>query len=801
MLDSGHPSDEVFGVRVAGLPVEGLQGQRYVRTWALVDESLETTRWLADEGAALSDLLHDLIGTEPDLRSPLVALRRAIFAAKRPTTLDRVRHALPTGLATRIDLWRSRLDRRGELAALLAPTLADETAERTATLRDVVADPAFRHGLGLSSPTLAAELTKWLDDPAAVPGRQGLLRLARYAARVSTKTSPYSTFTINGLGRWRGGGARLSTPGTLNWHRVGEFDLRTVWRIWERLAQRPELRHALRVRVNASLTHEDGRLWFLGPAPREQVLSMPADPAVVDVLDRIREFSTPPNQLEQLVELGLVERRRPFDDQAADPLGALLAWLEVATHGRSPELAALRELHGQVRAQELPDPERIRELTGGAPVKGVYLDTAVCPEDMAVCDERAWQPIMRDLDVVRRFLGLLDNDLSVKLTAAAFFLDHYGPDEEVPFLRFYRQTHVACPELLNLRYGGVEPDLPQVRELYELRSAAWQALYDLPRDERGVIVAPAEVVEKMMASWPDHIRPPGSLSCYGQLAGEDFVLNTVFSGYGRHVARIRHLLGDGSSVAAEPEQAGSPESAGGGRKPYRIVECRGSFGTNLNLRAAAAEAIDYPFTVTAEPRFALGELRVCQVDGRPALRDPDGALITPAHLGMTSQLTLPPAWSFLISVFGEPPMAMPPAWRIDLYAAPEGVRHRPRLQIGRVVLTRARWIMYAAELPVPAKGEAEGAYLIRMATWLRRHGMPRRFFARVYTRGSASRKTRKPLYVDVTDHFLLLSLTRSAREPGDMVILEEALPDPAEAPGYGPHGRRVTEYVLAVDER
>lgn len=113
-----------------------------------------------------------------------------------------------------------------------------------------------------------------------------------------------------------------------------------------------------------------------------------------------------------------------------------------------------------------------------------------------------------------------------------------------------------------------------------------------------------------------------------------------------------------------------------------------------------------------------------------------------------------------------------------------------------MVLARAGWRTVAAELPIPADGERDADFVLRTARWLRRHGIPRRFFARFGTAGPGGE--RRPMYVDVENHFLLLSLARAAARREGHVVLEEALPDPADAPAYGSHGRRVTEYVLEV---
>ena len=161
----------------------------------------------------------------------------------------------------------------------------------------------------------------------------------------------------------------------------------------------------------------------------------------------------------------------------------------------------------------------------------------------------------------------------------------------------------------------------------------------------------------------------------------------------------------------------------------------------------------------------------------------------------------------MIRVFGEPPIALPPGWprlAADAGGGPVragdpgtgAVRHQPRLALGSVVVARARWHMRAAEFPAPGKGEADTAYLIRVAGWLRLHQIPARFFARAG--GRLTGKSRKPLYVDAASYLLLTSFARALPGPDDPVLLEEVLPGPADAPGYGEDGQRVTEYVFEI---
>ncbi len=170
----------------------------------------------------------------------------------------------------------------------------------------------------------------------------------------------------------------------------------------------------------------------------------------------------------------------------------------------------------------------------------------------------------------------------------------------------------------------------------------------------------------------------------------------------------------------------------------------------------------------------------------------------------------PPALYFLIRVFGEPQTALAPhrqlsdaGWR-DVAG---GLRRRPRLEMGRLVLLRAAWSLPLGQLPLRAKGESDAAFLLRVARWRDQHGIPRQCFVRVIapptrTRPNRARtKARKPLYLDVTNWFLLTAFERSlttAESRDAVVVFEEALPDLTDAPRYGEHGHRVTEYIVEL---
>lgn len=859
-----------FGVRVAGSPVEDLQGLQFPATWRVVDEHVELTAWLRAEGEALSELLHSFIGLCGDggIKPLLVALRRAVFQMKRPGNRawsEGVRRVLPADLTARIAVWAGGLDRAKALEVRLPEVLVAERSAMTGALRESVAKRAFRFGLLIGSPTLADALDEWIDELSAEPPRGPvLLRSAKYLSRAVAKTSPYASFTFSGLGSWARSGPASCPAGDLTWRGVPELDRQAVLWIWSGLACLPEFRERIRLRVNPSAIAAEGQLRFLGAAVGEPVIGTAVTETLRCVLDFVRTMPQPTlgglgrhlegivasaepgrctSYVDRLVDLGLLELCRPFPDQGPDPLGDLARWVAAAADasvaGAGGWHEALRELRTAVRGYaELVDARartrRLRHIRstlaglltelaqpqGSAlPAQDLIKDNAVITHPVATCAREQWQPVFDDLNALRGFLGIFNPNLAATATAAAFFLHRFGPGATVPFLNFYREFHLArlsADRPHDHGTGLAVSGSPPVRELTGLRRVAVRTLYSGAEDTTGIVHVDPQSLATTAAAWPPSIRPPGSICCYAQeVPGQDgphLVLNTVRTGYGWGISRIQHLI----AQTGEPAPVLRWPSPGTGDSRILLVECRAAFATNLSLRPAAVPyAIDYPRAESdadAAARVSMSELRVSYdpVQDRLVLHGRRGIEVRPLPLGMLVEHALPPALRFMIRTFGEPQTALAPdrqlgnaGWR----TAAGGVRRRPRLEVGRIVLARAAWLLRAEQLPLRGKGESHAAHLLRLARWRDQHGIPRQCFVRLITSAeSAGRdrslgKVHKPLYLDFANWFLLTAFERSITHLSGLdaqVIFEEALPDLADAPRYGEHGQRVTEYIFEL---
>ncbi|MER5360753.1 lantibiotic dehydratase [Streptomyces sp. NPDC002785] len=858
---------DTFGVRIGGLPVSTLEDMRSPELWRRVEAMRAAGQWLARTAARLSDQLHEEVGRAGPAKPVLVALRRAVHNG-RPLT-DRlwngeVRALLPEPLVAEVEEWR-RL-RAGLPAARdgLDELIDHQARSQGALLRKAAADPGFQYGLALSSPVLLAEVRKWLAHPdERPPGRSLALRLVIYLARVTMKTSPFSTFTVSGLGSWDRVPVERSRPAVVT---VAEANVWVVQQIVRALEGHPELLGRRRLRLNPSATLVGDRWEFLGPQDAEEPLrSLPATAAVRMCVTVVREGRPTREEtariiagrtgnspakaatyLERLVELGLVEVERPFADQCPDHVAALRGLLAGAS---SPELVAidreLAALSGLVAGYPgLTDPadrtgaveavngclRRIRDLLGPdrlmLPTKNSVIENALLAEPFPGPDRAAWRPVLRDLDALRRCWAVLDPALPGRIALADLFAERIGPGSAVPFLAFHRMVQGwlrSDPELSALLSVGVHGyramhrhRLPRIRELAAVRDALCEVVGSAPPDGNGIVRIAADQLLAVAADRPVWMGAPDSVAFYGQpLDGPDgpaFVVNAVNSGHGRGRDRIRRLLTQAGADALRDTVVDTAPPLPGVLR----ADTRRHFGSNVGLRASALPLeIDCPEGASDSPadrRIRLGDLLV--------RHDPELGLlvlhargrtdeIRPVHPGLVAELWLPPALRLLMQSLGATSNLLIPGRR--MFGDPSldevgEVLAQPRVVVGSTTVSRRQWVLPPGSVPTRAKGESDQRLLLRLADWLAGHGMPQRCFVRALdprsvVSGEVWRvKSRKPVYVDFANLLLIGVLERLlAAGPEQVVFLQEALPDAGRLPDHG-GGPRVTEYLVEINE-
>jgi hypothetical protein len=861
VLPSGVRVASPLVVRVAGMPAVALTRLRDEDSFALAAEVVERREWLATEGSALADALHGAIGASSvgSDKPALVGLRRSVFRVRKPGKREwnsTVAAALPADLAERVagwvaafDEWRRRTDRLGEILP------AEQEAAVTA-LRELVRPARFQRALSYASPSLYAETAKWLADEARQPRRQSLVRLAKYVARAAAKTSPYSTFTSSGVGTWaeHGPAVRLTEAGAV----CGVLELNgyLLWRLRDAILADERLSRALELRLNPSATLDGGIVRFLGPPPAEQIVSVPATPAILSCLrlfdggsvhtqgtlgDRLGDGAT--RFIARLVDIGLLSRQSPFSDLAADPLGELVDWL--VRRGKSDTAglvervrfglntpAPVNDVEGHLAWRRSLD-VAIRDLTArldlpaelfnGQAFEPVH-ESAVVTGAVGEFSRSHWRPVLADLDAVRRALGAIDPALPLRVSLGDFCAERFGQGSRTPFLLLYEalardlsaRGDAVCDLATFVRNLPV-PDAalagarsPRLRELSRIRRDLRHVLAPPDRVD-GVHRIEAEALLDLCATWPVWISAPPSVAWYLQAAAKAgthrVVINAAHGGYGRGRSRALHLIS--RAHGSPPPVLDAPI----GDSPA-LAELAGAFGFSPNVRLASVPyEIDYPFTTSVRPareRIAVNALEVVHdpVTGLVRLfaRGLPGE-VKALHLGMMADVLLPAAARLMSVAFGAgyyPVDGLLQPVSLGDPLVPNEMRSLGRIEVGRVVLRRARWVVPTHRVPTRAKGEPDAAYLVKLLAWLRGSGIPTRAFVRGLAPGLFAApeqmvlswlrdKSRKPIYVDFASWYLVMTFERMLKGCGPLVIFEETLPDPEDIPS-------VTEFVIELSD-
>ncbi|MFC5249344.1 lantibiotic dehydratase [Streptomyces nigrescens] len=778
-----------------------------------------------------------------------------------------VARTLPGEVATQVEKWLKRMRKRESVLGELFATAEQETHEETRSLLKAATDPVFRHALSQASPALLDELLRLELAGQSKLRRRTAIGLTKFVSRAATKTSPYSTFTATAAGAWTGTGPLFSSSGNDELRCVLELDRMVLEQTAHSLLADGKPSDALRIRPNPSLIELDGRFTFLGRRPAESLVAIPASREVRECLRIVGDGCTvgylhstlaarTPQQsaavrfCEQLVRMGVLEYESPVPDQSERPLDDLLQYLGTTASDRrrkviplleslrdglqqDPSPAAVAPYREQQRAISSLVADIGQELGLDWPKADVLRKVAFHENAVRVggdisCSAPQWRPVLDDLDVLRRWLALHDRMLPVRVALTAYAGHRFGTGASVPFLALHAavQADLArdeadCPDWLRplrpfLQLSNPVPadelersPVPPLSRLHRLRRESLGTVLSADRQEDGVLRTDPAVLTELSSQWPDWVRTPGSIACYLQpytVDGElKAVVNTISGGWGKGRARWSRLLdqaGGHINDAPRPDDGHSP----------LLAEMSGTFGVSVNLRKAAAPyEIDYPYTTSTRPeneRIPLNDLLVRHIPLGATLElwsRSKGRRVQPAHLGMMADPLLPPAARLLFAAFGQsyllhPSLSLFKPREVD---EPSDVAFQPRIEVGRAVVQRAEWSAPSACVPRERTGEPDGAYLLRLAEWLRAHQIPRRCFVRLYaTDGDwVSRvfvKSRKPMFLDFASLSMVAVFRNMTKEFSGRVGFEEALPDPSDPSPFECGGPRVAEFVVEL---
>lgn len=262
----------------------------------------------------------------------------------------------------------------------LAVALAQDRTRVTERLRSLVADPAVREGLFVSSPSIDEALERWLARPIAEASAEVTASLLRYLMRMSSRCTPFGLFAGSSLGK-RGDATRIELEPRAAYRRRSRLDMQYLVSLCDDLSARPALRADLPVSPNQSAYRTETEVRYseriLDPVTQthaHRLVAMKRTEYFDLVLERAERGASPADLAQALLdwqpELTMDEARDYVDGLIASQI--LTSDLEPAITGPEPVLGLVDLLRtskaGEAAADTLAQAERaLRELDAAGP--------------------------------------------------------------------------------------------------------------------------------------------------------------------------------------------------------------------------------------------------------------------------------------------------------------------------------------------------------------------------------------------------------------------------------------------------
>ncbi|ACY14042.1 lantibiotic dehydratase [Haliangium ochraceum] len=362
---------------------------------------------------------------------------------------------------------------------------------------------------------------------------------------------------------------------------------------------------------------------------------------------------------------------------------------------------------------------------------------------------------------------------------------------QIPFLEFFATVQPLLEKYLAYLAqpsGGVfNPyQLDEIDALTQLRERIQSEFVALYTEDEDGLHLPEEALRALVAEIPANYRRMVESCLFVQPAdatGTRWVANRFFESTGRFSCRYTAVLGDDTLPAyIERFERGGRIQVDG--EEVEFLDMLFTRGNTVSLHwPQTPKVLEIPGERADVPESKRRLLRdlVIAVEperGRCVVRDLGGQRYLPCFLSPLQQEYLPSIFK-LLDVFGCIPRTSlrlhRPTQRRD------DIEIHPRLQLGRLVVLRKRWIIPIDSLPQWPNSEQDAFLAIQR--WRLNYGIPRQcFLIEQVTAAQTTRNVFKPQYIDFGAPELV-SLFRSASLLAKgSITLEEALPTPDDFP-------------------
>jgi len=186
-----------------------------------------------------------------------------------------------------------------------SPTVQEPSVLRQ-RLREIILRPAVREALFLASPDFEDSLKVWISRPESDHGKRLEPALVRYFARMTGRPTPFGLFAGCSVGTL-GPSTRLRLPPAESYRRHARLDMDYLCSMSRALADSPSLRHRLLYRPNNTLYRSGGKLRYVeshweNQRRRYQLVAVEPTDYLESVLTRAQSGASISNLMESLLE-------------------------------------------------------------------------------------------------------------------------------------------------------------------------------------------------------------------------------------------------------------------------------------------------------------------------------------------------------------------------------------------------------------------------------------------------------------------------------------------------------------------
>ncbi len=713
----------------------------------------------------------------------------------------------------------------------LETALGADRALLRQNLRAFIEQPEIREALFLASPDLDEAIPRWLKDPDSEKGARAERTLVRYFARMAGRSTPFGLFAGCSMGRF-GEATRLAFGPRSSYVRHTRLDMDYLCALTETLGEGTELREGLHYRPNSSIYRACGRLRYAESKLQKKIRSyhlvaVEDTDYLLAVLKRAEDGASLSELAQLLVsdDISFEEAKAFIDELVASQL--LMSDLQPPVTGPEPIHALIPQLASQPAGAEAAQVlgsvrDRLAAIDGQGlgigtgPYRAIASDLGSLPAKVEM--NRLFQVDMvkpapeatlseRVIDELRRGVACLHRlaPRPAKDALSAFrdaFQGRYE-SQELPLMEvldeeggigFQTSQHPgaeASPLLEGLQFPGGAGDNQvawSARENFLLRK-----LLELERAGGGCLslqdadLAPLNVKDSPPLPHSFSVMAEVSAESGEALDAGDFkVLFKGASGPSGAALLGRFCHGDAALTEAVAGLLKEEEDHQSDALFAEVVHLpEGRIG-NVILRPQL-RSYEIPFLgrsgAPAEAQIPVTDLLVSIRDGRVVLRSRRlGKEIVPrltnAHNFSNRSLGV---YRFLCTLQHQQ-VAGGLGWS---WGPLESLPYLPRVEYGRLVFAKARWLVEKAELKKiqEAKGAAQWTAL---QAWRSERRLPRWVLL-------ADGDNKLP--VDL-DNVLCCETLLDTVKQRPSFTLEELFPGPGELLAHGPEGRFVHELVV-----